>query len=83
MKADFETYYVKAPLGELAKLAAQLIRCQIPCEFDGTIRMKIEVCPVWEKAVSLKLAGMRRRCERNRQVFGLEHYPTNISNQQP
>lgn len=78
MEKDYEAYNVKAPLEELAKLASQLIRCQIPCEFDGTIRLKIEVWPVWEKAILSKLAALRRRCEKNRLLFEMEHSPVKI-----
>ena len=78
MEKDYEVFYVKAPLEEHAKLASQLIRCQIPFEFDGSIRLKIEVWPMYEKSVLLKLAGMRRRCERNKLLFELEHYPVKL-----
>lgn len=78
MEKDYEKYVIKAPLEELAKLASNLIRCQIPVTFDGTIRMEIEVWPIWEKPLLTTLAGIRRRCNLNNKVFELEHYPVKI-----
>ena len=70
----YDIIYVKSGKEELARLASNCIKRQIPVTYYGGITVRLEVVPGWKPTVKRWLTSLKSFSEKNGHVFELETY---------